>query len=669
MTDRLPYLPALDGLRAIAVTAVLLYHLDLPWATGGFLGVDLFFVISGFLITTLLLGEHATTGRIGIRDFWVRRFKRLVPPLVVMTAATIGATRLWGLPEQWTSVRWDAAAALGYVANWRFVLAEQSYFETLLGPSPLLHTWSLAVEEQWYVVWPLVMVGLAAVAARSRRGGWWVLALIGAAAVASAVWMAVLYVASDPSRVYYGTDTRAQQLLVGAALAWLVRLRPRLSGIAERTSGALAVTAALGLFAVLVSVTSDSASRLYHGGFLAISVLCAVLVVGTATTSVASPLRWLTSRPALWIGLRSYSIYLWHWPVIVFVGPPMGVELPRVPLVLLQVLVTLALADASHRLVERPTRHSGWRPVAVVGGWSSAGLAAIVVSLFLLQPSPTAFSTATVFRPAALSSAFDEESPTEPSRFSESPTPERIPDFSDEPMSGSDPAAPLEERTDDVPRQALLLGDSTAAALWDRMSPAWSAQWDVQLMARLGCGVFDGVTLDSDSDRGNPNPAACSNWREDWALSMTIDPDVVVVMVGSWEMLDHRVDGIDYRFPSDAWYQLVSSGIDDAIGIAASTGSPVVVLSLPCMEPSGDEDTTARTDPARLAAVNDMFAASAAGRPGVVVADLGSVLCPDGQPIGNVDGEPARYDGVHVSAAGSDHVWRWLFPQLEGLTD
>ena len=159
-TPRLPYAAALDGLRALAVAAVLGYHLDISWMRGGFLGVDLFFVISGFLITRLLLGEYAASGRIALGAFWIRRFRRLVPPLVVVVAASIAATRLWGVPAQWDAMRSDAIASLAYVANWHFILNDTSYFETLLGPSPLRHVWSLAVEEQWYLIWPLIMVAL-----------------------------------------------------------------------------------------------------------------------------------------------------------------------------------------------------------------------------------------------------------------------------------------------------------------------------------------------------------------------------------------------------------------------------------------------------------------------------------------------------------------------------
>jgi peptidoglycan/LPS O-acetylase OafA/YrhL len=677
MSGRLPYLPALDGLRAIAVTAVLLYHLELSWARGGFLGVDLFFVISGFLITTLLLGEHDATGRIALGPFWLRRFRRLVPPLVVVVAATVVATRLWGVPEQWASVRADAVAALAYVANWRFVLADQSYFDTLLGPSPLLHTWSLAVEEQWYLLWPLAMVGLVALARRRSDGV--ALVVVLAAALASAVWMAVLYDPVDASRVYFGTDTRAQQLLIGAALAWTVRLRPGALAIGSRARSAWAVVAGLVVFAAVAATTLDESAWLYRGGFFAISVLCALVVLGTATTTPAPALRWLTWTPLVWVGVRSYGIYLWHWPVFQFVGAPMGLELAGVPLMALQVAVTLVLTELSLRLVERPARTSSWRPAMVVGSWTTVAVGAIVAALVVLAPGAAAFSTATVFRPAALADGGD--GPTEPSRSrsdddapavvpapdpTTTPDPAATPGLVDDTLLDNAPPAvtvPADPRPD-----VLILGDSTAAALWDRMAPSWADDWHVQLMARLGCGIFDGVTLDADSDRPNPHPDECRDWRNEWNASMyAVDPDVALVMVGAWEVLDQRIDGVDHRFPSSTWDAIVRGQFTDAIDIAAATGVPAVVMSVPCMEPSGDENTTARTDPARVAAVNRIIAEIAATRPDVHVADLGAVLCPGGMPVGELDGERVRYDGVHVSALGSDIVWRWLFPQLAAL--
>ena len=294
-------------------------------------------------------------------------------------------------------------------------------------------------------------------------------------------------------------------------------------------------------------------------------------------------------------------------------------------------------------------------------------LACVIV---VLVPGTAEFSTATVFRPAALANGVDADGPIEPSRQQAAddrpaPTTPRPPaGAAPDDATGEVPArAPVDPRAD-----VLILGDSTAAALWDRMDPAWADVWHVQLMARLGCGIFDAVTIDADSDRPNPHPAECGEWRDEWRWSMyAVNPEITLVMVGAWEVLDQRVDGVDYRFPSAEWSTLVRGQFDDAIGIAASTDRPVVVMSLPCMEASGDDDTTARTDPARVAAVNEIIADIAAARSNVSVADLGSVLCPDGTPIGEIDGERVRYDGVHVSALGSDLVWRWLFPQFDAL--
>ncbi len=404
MSDaRLAYLPALDGLRAIAVVLVVAYHLDFEWARGGFLGVDLFFVISGYLITTLLLRERAATGTISLRTFWVRRFRRLVPPLVAMVAVTIALTRLYGIPEQWKAVRWDAASALGYLANWRFVTADQSYFETLLGPSPLRHTWSLAVEEQWYLLWPLAVVGMLVLHRRGHRR--LPLVVIASAALLSAAAMVVLYDAADPTRVYFGTDTRAQQLLVGAGLAWLLWAYPKAQGSGGGRLLRPLVGIGLAGFVIIAMTTSDQAPWLYRGGFLLVSALGALLVWGVGIRDGASAPSWLAWPPLVWIGIRSYAIYLWHWPVILFVGPPMGLELGRLQLVSVQVALTVVLAEATYRFIERPVRRTTMRPTLVLGSWTAASFAVIVVAaLALVPPEGRSLSSQSVLVPSTSAS-------------------------------------------------------------------------------------------------------------------------------------------------------------------------------------------------------------------------------------------------------------------------
>jgi peptidoglycan/LPS O-acetylase OafA/YrhL len=683
MSERLNHLPALDGLRAIAVMSVVLYHLDVDWAVGGFLGVDLFFVISGFLITTLLLREHRATGRIALGSFWTRRFNRLVPPLVAMVAATIAATRFWGVPDQWAAVRWDAAAALGYVANWRFVFAEQSYFETLLGPSPLLHTWSLAVEEQWYFAWPLAMVGLVGVAARWRRGWAVAIAVVVGAAIASAIWMAVLYDVADPSRVYYGTDTRAQHLLVGAALAWVVHRWPVAATLGQTRPGAVAVVIAIGTFLALAALTPDEAGWLYRGGFLAISIVCALLVLGTATPDVAGPLRWLTNPAVLWIGVRSYALYLWHWPVIVFVGEPMGIEPPRVVLALLQVGVSLLLADASYRLIERRTRTTRRPAAVIIGSWSVLAGAAVLAALVVLpsreRPDIEGGVLLTPDGPTSIDPASDDDRSTTAPTSSSTPT-DTAPTVTDPAVTAptdtapavTDPAvtAPTVTGVESSPPAVLLLGDSTAFDLAFDRPPGVSGPWDVYMYARLGCGIYDDRTVDSDSDRPNPRPDECTDWRTSWSRVVDeVDPDVVVVMVGAWEVLDQRIGDRTYRHPETAWSDLLEAQFSEALDIAGSSGAPVGVMSVPCMGRSGDENTTARTDPNRVLAVNTIIERVAAETTNVTVLDLDSLLCPGGTELEVVDGETVRSDGVHVTEAGSALVWRWLVPQLDALED
>jgi peptidoglycan/LPS O-acetylase OafA/YrhL len=669
MTGRVPYLPALDGLRAIAVTAVVCYHLGIGWSIGGFLGVDLFFVISGFLITTLLLGEHDDTGRIALGSFWVRRFKRLVPPLVVLVAATVAATRLWGLPEQWASIRWDAAAALGYVGNWRFVVADQSYFQALLGPSPLRHTWSLAVEEQWYLVWPLAMVGLAAVL-RRRRGHVVALGLIGFAAIGSAVLMAALYVADDPSRVYYGTDTRAQQLLVGAALGVVLHRWPTLAQFGARPAGASVALIALMGFLAVVAVVPDDAPALYRGGFLAVSLLCAVIVAATATPRVAAPLRWLEWAPLTWIGVRSYSIYLWHWPVILFVGTPMGIDLTGATLMALQLAVTLVLADLSHRWIERPVRRTTWRPVAVLGTWSAASVAAAIIAVAVLAtPEGRELSTAEAISPEGMVRPTDD--PAAAAAADTAATGRIGADDRRRPAIAPDTATP-DAATATVPASAparpptaLVIGDSMAFRLMVEKDLGDQFGWDLFGSARTGCGFVEGEPVDADSSTPVTRPPECAAWRQEFAEAVEwVRPDVTVVMMGAWEVLDHRIAGIDVRFPDPAWYEAVRRAVDEVVSIAASTGAHVIPLTLPCMEASADQDTTARTDVARVDAFNTILRDVDQARADVTVFELGDVLCPDGAFLAEHDGEVIRYDGVHLTTAGANYVWQLLRPEM-----
>lgn len=385
-------------MRAIAVIAVVLFHSALGIAPGGFLGVEVFFVISGYIITRALLAERATNGRIALGAFWVRRARRLLPALFLLLFAVAAYTVIFESGEA-AGLRRDIAAALAYVTNWDLIVAGETYFDSWERPSLLQHLWSLAVEEQFYIVWPLLMAGGLALL-RNRL----TLALILGGAAASAIAMAALYEpGSAVTRIYYGTDTRASGLLIGAALAFVWSARQSDGGTGLRAVAgvwALTLAGAVGL-ATLVGLTllaDGSTPFLYQGGFALVGVATAGLIV--AATHERSPLAQGLGTPVLrWVGVRSYGIYLWHWPVMVLTRPGVDVPVDGVPLFAMQVAITLALAEGSYRWVEKPIREGAlgrlwkqlwegaatpqWRrgTLALAGTATAAGV--VVVAIFM----------------------------------------------------------------------------------------------------------------------------------------------------------------------------------------------------------------------------------------------------------------------------------------------
>ncbi len=481
------WLAGLDGLRALAVVAVVGYHFAPGAVPGGFLGVDLFFVISGYLITRLLLDEIDRTGRLSLGDFYRRRARRLLPAVVTLLITVSTASALvWR--DQLATLRAGVLAGLFYAANWWLIADHQSYFVASGRPSMLQHLWSLVIEEQFYLVWPVLLTLLVGAYLWHRRtavlGVPRLMTLAGGAAllaVASTVAMVVIAVRSDvpygadSSRVYYGTGTHAMGLLVGAAGGALA-VRARFSARRPVLRGAflsdVAALLALLLVVRIVLRVDEFDPRLYRGGFLAVSLLCAVAVM--AVPRRGSGLGWLLDRaPLRWLGQRSYSIYLWHWPVAVVTRPGLDITAPDAVVLALRILLTLGLAEASYRFVEQPIRRHGLRGVVSAAPWRrlsprlrarlvpvAVAAAAVVVgslvSAFSYAPHSTAPHAAP--HPGAVTAApAPEPTPIRPGERYAPPTAQR----------SSTPPATAVPRTSAAPHPSAANRDGPVSAFGD----------------------------------------------------------------------------------------------------------------------------------------------------------------------------------------------------------
>jgi len=328
---------------------VVLYHAHPEWLPGGFLGVEVFFVISGYIITSGLLAEARGTGGISLRRFWARRALRLLPALFTLLAVLLAVTAVFR-PDKLGELRGDSLAAAAYVMNWNLVLRHNSYFDTFAPPPLLQHLWSLAVEEQFYIVWPLVMTLLVKLPGRRTPAAVLCLAGLGSAGLMALLFGDVYHTA----RVYYGTDTRASGLLLGSALAFVVAPGAEGGGLRRVLAMVLALAGLAGLTALCLRL-GEYDGLLYQGGFLLTDLATAAVIVALARPrGLAS--RLLGVLPLRWLGARSYGVYLWHWPILLLLQDQLGQGAREV---LLTVLLATAIAALSYAAIEMPARHGG----------------------------------------------------------------------------------------------------------------------------------------------------------------------------------------------------------------------------------------------------------------------------------------------------------------------
>jgi peptidoglycan/LPS O-acetylase OafA/YrhL len=638
----------LDGVRALAVLAVLGAHAGIPFLPGGFVGVDVFFVLSGFLITSLLYAELAVTGRIHLGGFWTRRARRLLPAALVMIVAVLAARPLF-VPDSVAGLRGDAIAAALWSGNWRWALHGTDYFAQGGTPSPLQHTWSLAVEEQFYVVWPLLL--LACRAAKRRR----LLALSLAGAAASALGTYVLAGVASPGRVYFGTDTRAQELLVGAALAAL--LAPTWRWRSDTPSGRRSPQpAARGPLPLLLSVcglaalagvatTADGApSEFRHGLLLLTALAAAALVAGVVLDSGQAVARLLSTRLLVGIGRISYGLYLWHWPVYLALdGERTGLH--GYGLAALRVAVTGVLAGASFVLIERPAQRVQVRARRVLPA-AGTGVAAVLV--VAVCTAPAGGPQVAVAPPSASGLSAPLSVPAKPTPRSFAPAP---------------PPAPVTVGRHG-PLTVAVFGDSIAFTLVYYRPPTPGIRFTDHTV--LGCGIVTGGPYLFSGSQYPDNPT-CDAWPRRWLRQLRAGrPEEVLLLVGRWETMDHYYQGRWTHLGDPAYDRHLAALLAEAITLLGSTGARVVVATEPYNRHGEQPDGSLYPEdsPSRVTDWNRLLRAVVAAHPGTQVLDLSRKLCPNGTFTWTVDGVQVRSDGVHLTPQGVQWLTPWLVRQL-----
>lgn len=387
--DRKPinprYMPGLDGVRAVAVIAIIIYHLNPQWLSGGFLGVDTFFVISGYLITSLLLTEYHNTGKIELMSFWLRRVKRLIPAVLFLVMGVIVLSLIF-MPTEIQKVRADSIAAIFYVSNWWYIMQNVDYFEQF-AVQPLKHLWSLAIEEQFYLVFPIVLLSLLSFIRRLKSIRIIFLILL----VISMIAMMVLYVPNENvARVYFGTDTRIQTLLMGVLLA-LVWPPFQLKAKVNRQMRTMIDTAGvvgLAILFICFKFVSETNSILYYGGFFLISTVT-LLVIASSVHPSGYFAKFLGNKVFTFIGSRSYSLYLWHYPIIVLIHHQF-VQGQIPPLVyVVEILLMVLMAEFSYKFIEQPFRKEGFNIFAFnhLKNWRSQKVLRTWLVIILLIPT------------------------------------------------------------------------------------------------------------------------------------------------------------------------------------------------------------------------------------------------------------------------------------------
>ena len=642
---------ALDGLRALALLLIVGFHFGVGWMPAGFVGVDVFYVLSGYLITGLLLGEWARSARIRLGAFWARRARRLLPALAVVLVVVTLVVRLTYPAGLYPDLRMADLSALFYFSNWWQIAASGNYFVATGAVSPLTHTWSLAVEEQFYLVWPLVVVAVLHLGRRFDRGVELLCGISVVGVVASATEMAWLYhPGANITRLYFGTDTHAQSILVGSVLACvltLVQRRRGLAGMAPVASSrparvALTVLGLAGLAGTLAltATLSGTSPTAYRGGFLVSALSAAALIVGSVCVAGGPIARVLSVRPLVWIGTVSYGAYLWHFPVFIELDAA-RTGLGGAALLAVRVAATFVLAGLSYYLVERPVMEGVfWRSVrAAAPALAALGATVAVVVVGTVAPAVAAAPVRTTGAiPLGERQALESAGAftTDPVRF-------------------------------------LLVGDSLAVTAGLGLVRGSVRDFGVRVLNKgvLGCDLDDvaGVTAGQVDAPVSP----CRHWRTLWAGEVArYHPEVVGLLAGRFEITDHLVGGKLVSIDQPAWNRHLEDEMDQVVGVLSAGGAKVVLFTMPYIDPpteAPDGSVYPENRNSRVDEYNRILERVAARHPGeVTVVDLNRILDPAGRFQSVVDGVTVRWaDGIHITRAGGQWVEQSVLPTVAEL--
>lgn len=673
---KMGYQPTLDGVRAVSVIAVIFYHAGFTWMHGGFFGVEVFFVVSGFLITSLLIEERDGAGKVSLWHFWQRRWRRLLPALFTMLIAIGVWSVFWGTAEQHTQVRRDYPWGIFYLANWGQIFSKVAYFSGT--PTLFRHLWSLAVEEQWYLLWPVVFIIFFSRKARGaipesdrRRGTTLALIALGLMAATAAAHVAKwptkwpFFFSLNPSQwgmrpvettnfLYLSTFTRSSGLLLGAATAFLWRpwrSRRQAAAGAAQTMNVVAFVAVGVLFTAFEIGRVAGASTylwLLPAVTIASTALVAVLVHPAATGARAV----FGSQPLVEIGKRSYGLYLWTWPISRIVNAYDGSP----DKFLKAMLIAIPVSELCYRFVETPIRKGvlgrWWKQQRQRRDWNLV-TACASVSFLAIAGSMSVFflNTDAVFDAAkdtGNTAVFD------PSAIGSTTVLATVPQSTLVPPETT-VGPPVTAAT--LPRRVVILGDSTAHSLAINLPVGIEATFTITDGSKEGCTVYSDGQAVSSRDHYTRKFAGCSGWQQDWVdAAQAGQAEVALVVIGPWDVFDVQVAGVDIPFASQAGDDRFKGGVLSGIDALASVGVKAALLEVPCMRPvdivgAGVPALPERGDDARVAHVNDMLRQVAAENPTkATFIDGPKDYCTSEFLATNVN---YRWDGVHPLSAGT----------------